>query len=208
MPSLSSSGFTAVRFPTIHNADAEREQAAARHQGHAAGYAEGLRAAERAFAVTVAEHEARVAAEREQQAERLQKAMGVLAAATQALNTRLAPVITSVEDSLAAAGLDLAEAILGAELQSGEASARAALRRALEHPDVAEATVIRLHPSDHELLDDAGLLHDAGLLAGDARFRADPSLAQGDAIVDLPVGFLDARISTALARVRQELGAR
>ncbi|MEO6309055.1 MAG: hypothetical protein ABIO33_00005, partial [Leifsonia sp.] len=113
---MSSAAFTAARFPTIHNADAEREQMAARHRGHAAGYAAGLRAAESAFAVTVAEHEAAVAAEREKDAAWVSEAVRVLAAATRALDSRLAPVIDSVEDSLAAAGLDLAEAIIGAEL--------------------------------------------------------------------------------------------
>jgi flagellar assembly protein FliH len=199
MPSSSSPAFTAVRFPTIHNADAEREQAAARHRGHAAGYAEGMRAAERAFAVTLAEHEARVAAEREQDRARVAQAVAVLAGAAHALDARLLPVITSVEDSLAAAGLDLAEAIIGAELQSGETSARAALRRAYEHRDVGEATSIRLHPSDLELLTDADRR------AGGIPLRADASLDRGDAMVDLPVGFLDARITTALARARRAL---
>ncbi|GAA3863514.1 hypothetical protein GCM10022381_04380 [Leifsonia kafniensis] len=196
---MSSSAFTAVRFPTIHNADAEREQAAARHRGHSAGYAEGMRAAERAFAVTVAEHEARVAAERERDLATVAEAVAVLTAAAHALDARLLPVITSVEDSLAAAGLDLAEAIIGAELQSGETSARAALRRAFDHPDVREATSIRLHPGDLDLLTEADRR------AGGVELRADQSLARGDAIVDLPVGLLDARISTALARARREL---
>jgi len=196
---LSSSAFTAARFPTIQNADAEREQAAARHQGHAAGYAEGLRAAERAFAVTVAEHESRVAADREKSDARVSAAVAVLQAATHALDSRLAPVIDSVEESLAAAGLDLAEAIIGAELRSGETSARAALRRALEHPDAGEAVSIRLHPSDIDLLTDAT----EGSLG--VQLRPDSSLARGDAIAELPVGFLDARISTALERARREL---
>lgn len=198
MPSLSDVAFTAVRFPTIHNAEAEREQAAARHRGYAAGYAEGIRAAERAFAVTVTDYEAKAVAERENDRARVNEVLAVLAAATRALDSRLIPVISSVEDSLAAAGLDLAEAILGAELQSGDTSARAALRRALGHPEIGEATSIRLHPSDLDLLTESD--RPVGIV-----FHADPSLARGDAMVDLPVGFLDARLSTALERARREL---
>jgi len=56
--------------------------------------------------------------------------------------------------------------------------------------------VVRLNPSDLAALDPSTIE------AAGVALAADPSLARGDAVTEFSNGFLDARISTALARAR------
>ena len=62
-----------------------------------------------------------------------------------------------------------------------------------------EPVAVRLHPEDLRALGP-----DPELPEG-ARLVADPSLSRGDAVADLPDGWLDARIGTALERARTAL---
>jgi len=65
--------------------------------------------------------------------------------------------------------------------------------------DGGAVPVVRLNPADVEDLRGAGLARE------DVRLVADPSLARGDAIGELPGGWLDARVGEALARAREVL---
>ena len=58
---------------------------------------------------------------------------------------------------------------------------------------------MRLNP------DDVAALRTAGFAVDDVRLVADPALSRGDAIGELPGGWLDARIPEALARAREVL---
>jgi flagellar assembly protein FliH len=60
----------------------------------------------------------------------------------------------------------------------------------------AGSTTVRMNPLD------LGVLDDAVRAASGVSFTADASIARGDAIADLPLGYLDARIATAVARAR------
>jgi flagellar assembly protein FliH len=89
------------------------------------------------------------------------------------------------------------EAIIGVELRDGADSARSALARALGHPEATSVSVVRVNPADlAELMD---------LPMEGITLVADQDLARGDAIAELPTGFLDARIGAALDRARAEL---
>ncbi|MGH1550141.1 hypothetical protein ACRAWB_13615 [Leifsonia poae] len=59
--------------------------------------------------------------------------------------------------------------------------------------------VVRLNPAD------IAELRGAGLAPEDVRLVADTTLARGDAIGELPGGWLDARVREALARAREVL---
>jgi len=178
-------------------ADVLRERAEAR--GHAAGYAAGLRLAERELEGRRAELEA-LHVERLVRLEALSAArVAALSAAARALDARVAPVAAEAEGTLVELAVELAEAVLGRTLRTDpETGAEAAVRRALGVVDPALVLSVRLHPDDVAVL--AGATGDSWPL-----LVADPSLARGDAEADLPVGHVDARLTTAAARMRAAL---
>ena len=189
--------FFPMTFPSLP-ATAQQEQADAdsRAAGHAAGYAAGLRAAGAELAGQKAALDAEHRAALLHDAARTDRAIVVLTAAALALDSRLLPVVSDAQDAIAASALDRAETIIGAELANSERSAKAALARVLAAVDPATITTIRLNPLDLSVLDE-------NVRAASAvSFTADASVARGDAIADLPLGYLDARITTAVARAR------
>lgn len=192
-------GSAPVGRPVDSAREADRDRA--RAAGYAAGYAGGAREAARvATAEAVHGEKLRAAAEERRSVEH-DAAVAALTRATEAAAARTAPVLADAERALHAAALELATVVLGGELADGERSARAALVRVLDDPQVAGVHTVRLSPRDLDALRTAGGVPDiAGL-----ELVADPTLAPGDAIGRHPDGYLDARITTALARARAAL---
>ena len=200
-----------VAFPVIGDAAGRDRAASADVRGHAAGYAAGLRAAQAETdalrARLEAEHTAQIASMRADTARRI----AVLDAATNAMLSQVTPVLDAAERSVAAAAIDLAEAVVGYAIRAsrqtaaptdglearGASGAEATVERALATIDRTLATAIRLSVADAARV--AGLDLPVPVVA-------DPSLRDGDAVVDLPDGMLDARIDTALDRARTALG--
>ncbi|WP_285319413.1 FliH/SctL family protein [Pseudarthrobacter sp. lyk4-40-TYG-27] len=188
----------AVVFPRVQQSAPTESRDRGYVQGHAAGYAAGLRAAaadqERQAHAMRVEHDAVLAHARESAA----RATAVLQAAAAAFQQRFALVLQDSEQVLAAGALELAEAVLGYEMHDGDRTARAALHRALGGSTSAAPAAVRLHPADIALLDGATADTAVDLVP-------DPSLARGDAIAVYPDGWLDARLHTAVARARAAL---
>lgn len=204
-----------VAFPVIGGAATRARDTAADVRGHAAGYAAGLRAAQAETdalrARLAAEHDAAVAALRADTVRRI----AVLDAATNALLSHVAPVLQDAEESVVEAALELAEAVVGNVVRASRADgasdagqvtglearpatgAEATVRRALATVDRTVALAVRLSPGDAARVADLDLA---------VPVVADPSLRDGDAVVDLPDGLLDARIGAALDRARTALG--
>ncbi|MBT2501015.1 hypothetical protein [Curtobacterium sp. ISL-83] len=201
-----------VDYPTISPAPRAddttvRADVRAEIRGHAAGYTAGLRAAqaetEALRSRLEAEHTARLASMHADTARRI----AVLDAATNALLSRTTPVLADAEASVTAAAVELAEAVVGYAirasrpvdgLEGGVApGVEATVERALASIDRSVAIAVRLSVGDAARV--AGLDLPVPVVA-------DPSLTDGDAVVDLPDGLLDARISTALDRARTALG--
>ncbi|WIE84905.1 hypothetical protein [Curtobacterium sp. MCPF17_021] len=208
-----------VAFPVLADPAGRERASSADVRGHAAGYTAGLRAAQaetdalRARLET--EHAARVTALQADTARRI----AVLDAATNAMLSTVAPVLAHAEASVASAAVDLAEAIVGnvvrasrpahdatvADGPDGQGSreariasgAEATVRRALASVDRTVPVAVRLSPADAARV--AGLDLPVPVVA-------DGALRDGDAVVDLPDGMLDARIATALDRARTALG--
>ncbi|NKX49982.1 hypothetical protein HER39_05200 [Arthrobacter deserti] len=132
---------------------------------------------------------------------RVDQTVQALGMAVRALQQRAAPVLADAQDTLVAAAMELAEAILGWELADGERSARAALSRALAGVDASAVQTVRMNPADLTVLDPE-VRRQAGV-----RFVPDSSLARGDAVTEFEDGYLDARIGSALARARAALQA-
>jgi flagellar assembly protein FliH len=189
--------FARVPIPVL--AESEQSQAAsesARSRGFAAGYADGLRAAALEQSVWADAAEAERVLESESSAVRVAHVTATLRAAAVDLTECTVPVLADVERALLAAAFELAEAVIGTV--DSIAAARAAVARVLDSEVAGEVGVVRLNPSDLEAI--TPLVGEGGV-----RFVADPSLAPGDAIGELPDGWLDARIRTALDRAREVL---
>jgi flagellar assembly protein FliH len=191
--------FVGLSFPAIDTARSREELERARTRGHAAGYAAGLRRASEEAAIIAAA--ARIASDEFATAERASvlSALRALSAATERVAALKRPVLAEADLALAAAAIELAEVIIGRELEDAPLSARTAVRRALADVDPDDVLAVRLHPDDLAVLA-ADANADAAL-----HFIADASLERGDAVVDVPNGSVDARIASALGRARSVL---
>jgi len=165
-------------------------------RGHAAGYTAGLRAAELELAARRVELEALAAEAAGEARRRLESALGALVAAADRLDARTAPVLAEADRALAASAVELAAAILDRE---PVASSTEAVERALRVAGDLVPRRIRLAPSDLAAL--------AGLPPVGIDLVADTSVPAGDAILDLPRGEIDARLSASLDRARAALAA-
>jgi flagellar assembly protein FliH len=163
-------------------------------EGRATGYAQGWQAGVVAGQTAAA---AELAGVREQLAL-------VVARAAQSLEANLERVdaawtdVTTQATSLAYA---VVEALLGRELAVAVDPGADAVRRALASVPGGADLVLRLHPDDA-----AALATDA--LPGDRECTVvtDPTLARGDCVAEASATRVDARIASALDRVRAVLG--
>lgn len=192
--------FSELSYPSLVSAEPSEETERARVRGHAAGYAAGLRAAEAEATVLVERAREERDALRSDASIALESALSALEAAAIRVSDAAALVLADSDAALAAAAIELAESILGRELADDEFSARVAMTRAFSEITPDEVLDIRLSPVDHAVLAANGI--ESSML----RLVADPSLDRGDAIVDLPAGRVDARITSALQRAREEIG--
>jgi flagellar assembly protein FliH len=200
MSSDAAVAFEPLAVPVLAETEQERAaMAAARSRGYAAGFAEGRRAAAEEQARWLADAEDARAAEGAEAAEHVAVLARALRAAAVELREATVPVLGEAESTLVEAAFELATAVVGVALSDRIAAARAAVERVVAAADGGAVPVVRLNPADVEEL------RGAGLAPEDVRLVTDPSLTRGDAIGELPGGWLDARIGEALARAREVL---
>ncbi|MFD5276362.1 FliH/SctL family protein [Pseudarthrobacter sp. NPDC058362] len=207
MPLSTKDGFAQMAFPQLRRPEPEIHDDGYVH-GHAAGYTAGLRAAEAERLRLLEELEADLAARRDEQQREARYLARLLQSAAEVLSARTVPTVAAAEETLVVAAVELAEAILGYELADRSKAARAALDRALSGSKGLEVVTIRMNPQDLDVLERA--MADGVSPAGEPGRPAvgltpDPALSCGDAVAELPHGFLDAKISTALARAKSAL---
>jgi flagellar assembly protein FliH len=174
--------------------------------GYAAGWAQGVAAAAEEERRVIAELRARAAAEREALQAQVAQALASLEAAADDLRARTAPQLDAVADAVAIAVVDLAEVVIGREIEDDGMRGFTALRRALDAaPSHADITV-RLNPEDLAVVEQMRSADGLLVLAeNQVTIVADPRLAPGDAFAEFPGGLVDARTDTALARIRGQL---
>jgi flagellar assembly protein FliH len=191
--------FARLTFPSLGVIEPSEDLDRARIRGHAAGYAAGLRkAAAEAEALEVAAlaaQEQRSTASREA----MSSALGALRSATEQACAIRRVVLAEADSALAVAAIDLAEAIVGRELDDSENSAKAAVHRAMSVVAADEVLAVRLHPED------LAVINADGAAPPGLQLVSDDSLDRGDAVLEVSDGVVDARISTALARARAVL---
>lgn len=152
-------------------------------EAYEAGFAEGVGAAEAALLSTVADA-----------LDALERAAGQHEAA------RLAWTEVGPAEALDLA-FQLCELILQREVCSSDDAGRDAILRCFAELQPRERAVIRLHPDDLESLGDIDDL----LTNRTIELVPDASLERGDAVADIAHGSIDARLGSALERVREEL---
>jgi flagellar assembly protein FliH len=175
----------------------EDAQAAARAQGYSRGWAEGRRAAEN----QAAEQRAVVAAE-QRRAEELRTAehraaVAALVAAAARLDEAVTRTCGQVEDQALELAARLTEAIVGHELAVAENPGLDAVRRGLSLTQGEALLRVRVRPED--------VSAELAAVAGAAAVVPDPTLGRGDAVLETAEGVVDARVSTAVARVQELL---
>ena len=192
----SDAGFSTLTYPALRNAASDSRDDQARVSGHAAGFAAGLREAEAQVAARIAALEAETAASISHGRARVDLAVALLNSAADALDTRTVPLLESAHATLAESAMLVAEAVVGSELSDAGVAARSALHRALDSVDVGVVHEVRMNPAD------LATLGPDVLAAAGVTFTPDATLARGDALTQFPDGYLDARIGSALARVK------
>ncbi|MFC0680691.1 FliH/SctL family protein [Lysobacter korlensis] len=191
--------FAPLAYPVLRDDSRQRAEERARVRGHAAGHAAGLRAAEleaSAMRAALQEEFDRRLAERLAEVSAAAAALGRAAAS---LNARTAPVLAEADETLAAATVELTEALLGRAREDATPFARAALDRALDTAASEVVQRVRMNPSDLALVSEIVAVTDG------IEFVADPALDRGDAVTELQSGLIDARLTSAVERARAAL---
>lgn len=201
---LSDTAFTPLVVPRVGETptDVRDEAARARTRGYAEGFAEGRRIAlDEARAQRAAEAE-RLQQERDERAVRYESALTALDDARSAVADRVRTTSALSADRIEELAVELAAAILGAELSDPARSAAHALRRALAEMPVDRWTRVAVHPRDGEILradaDAVAALHGVEMID-------DASVSPGGAIVQIADGAVDVRVAEALRRASDAL---
>jgi flagellar assembly protein FliH len=183
-------GFTPVSLPDLTSGSTE-----AATRARAAGYAEGLRLAAEQHRAAEAVRDALLADAIAGERARTQQALNALQTACGALNQQVIPALEAADQTLIDAALDLAEAVLGAEVSGGRVPAAAVLRRALDAAGREQVADVHMNPVDIAALD--GTTIPDGITV-----TPDSNLGPGDATATLRHGWFDARIRDSLTRAR------
>ena len=174
--------------------------------GYAAGWAQGRQAAQQEVRRVTEQLAAQALEVAGHDAGRVQQALSAVVSAVDRLEQRVAPGIAEVEAAIVAIGFQLAEAIVGRELEVATNPGRDAVVRALSTITTDRTVTIRLNPSDLATLADlAGGTVPTVVDGRPVALVAEPTIAIGDAIAECDTTTVDARLATAVDRARKAL---
>ena len=179
----------------------------ARAVGYAQGWSQGLREAATSQAAEIEQARTERALSLRAQSNEVATAVQAILRASDRLDRTVVELTDELSDTMLNAAVELAAALLGQELADPIASARSVLNRVLGRAPDNQPITIWLSPSDHAVLtgpDAPALLTvlDAGVAAR-LSFECDPSLATGDATARSAATTIEARLSSAVARLRE-----
>lgn len=187
--------------------DAARTAAESGHsEGYAAGYERGLAEAREQAAAEAARRRASDEQALADALARLSTVASSLAAAADRLEQRGLPEHEASAAELGSVVCDLVEELLGRELETPRVHVLDAVRRAAEGAVRGAALVLHLNPEDAATVAEAGIDLEA-LAHRPVKVVLDPSVERGGATADSAARRIDACLSSAVGRLRQELTA-
>jgi flagellar assembly protein FliH len=162
---------------------------------------------ERAYEEGIAEGLKR---EREsQEARRQEKRLsleGALSEAVQSLSRSHGEAVAIIRDEVVSFALELAEAVIGRELELASGPVRDALRRALQLAPPGVVLTVHVNPVDSPYLDEKFLSElEASVPGSSLSLSEDPTVEPGGCIVESGACRIDAQIGPALQRAREVL---
>lgn len=173
-------------------------------EGYAAGWAQGRRAAAEHARTEAAARAADDANRYRAEAARWEQVLGSLAAASRSLDESLVPAWDELADTVVDGVLALAAAALGRELEHLEEPVVEAVRTALRTVGDTEATVLRLNPTDHRVVQD--VIAKTGLALPDGlQLVPDAEVAGGEVVALTPVQRLHLSLPRAVAAAEEVL---
>jgi len=192
------------------------ESASARAAGYAAGYAAGIDEARAATRDRLAAEAATDAAAAQARDAATSQAIEAMFDAAEELEGLAVQSAADIEEQIVSAAWSIAEAIVGQVLADDETRSRAALTRALALAPSDEDVTVAVSPVDFTVLAGEGAgetPRSATDMTPIRRSRglrslvivADESLAPGDAVATCGATSIDARIASAVDRVKQVL---
>jgi flagellar assembly protein FliH len=167
----------------------------ARRRGYEQGYTEGLEQGR----IDAAEVSRCALEERRAEFEQITAMLHTL---IERLEQAFAQSLHEIEHRLVAAAFQLTEALLQRELELAASPGRDGIARALALTSARAPVVARLNPDDARVLEETGIDLDRDLAV-----VPDPALGRGDCVLEVEATEIDARLATALGRVRETLGA-
>jgi len=188
----------------------DEAQRQARAVGYAQGWTQGLREAAANQAVLAEQAELERAAATEIQAAQVATAVRAVLAAADQVRRTVVEVTDELSDRMLAAAIELAAVLLGQQLADPETAASAALHRVLAQLPDDQPVTVRLSRQDYDTLTGPGGAELAaavhGYSPGRINLECDPTLAPGDAVARAAATSIDARLTTALDRLREYAG--
>jgi flagellar assembly protein FliH len=192
-----------LRLGDVYAEELARLRARAHEEGFAAGHAEGIAASADALAATERAAQERMAEAQNRWERRLVSATAALGAAVAQLEQAAVPVADELRAQVLQSVLVLVEDLLGRELATVDTAGVDALRRTLTLLPTDAPSVVRLHPDDLAEVPAEAL----AALPPTVTVIGDHSVERAGAVAECGVQRVDARLSTALARVREALRA-
>jgi flagellar assembly protein FliH len=173
--------------------------------GYAAGWAEGFAAS--AEEGRCAGYEDGIAIAERQVVDRVARALDAIEVARRDLEARDAASIDELAAGIGPTVVAIVEAVLQREVRDGAEAVVQAIHRGLALAPDRGDVVVRLQPDDVEALR-ATSTSLVDLAPGRAlELVPDPAIGAGGAVVDVGACTIDAQLTSAVARVREVLGA-
>lgn len=136
----------------------------------------------------------------------LKPALQLLEEYASMLNAERHEIATRFEAQLVSLATQMTEKILHVEMAARPELLVGIVRAALSGVSDAKQVSLRVHPQDMAILrDKTSSLAEMLSSSASLEFRPDDTLKRGDCIIDSDVGSLDARLSTQLASLREQL---
>ncbi|MDQ2958601.1 MAG: flagellar assembly protein FliH [Actinomycetota bacterium] len=179
----------------------------ARSVGYAQGWSQGLRDASEAQAEVQASARTEALRLAETNAQRWESALQAVQAAAGRLDQTVVQLTDEISDKILAAAVELAQTLIGQELRDPTVSASAALSRVLRVAPENEPVTVWLSSQDYQTLTGTGGTELIAAIdatgAGRITLECDPALTIGDATARSAATSIDARLTEAVARLRE-----